>query len=340
MNIADYLSELLVQHDEVSVPGLGYFVRVRVNAYYNEKEARFYPPYHKVKFVAEQRDDDTFVRYVAEKKNISLASSRYFSDKFIIKLREEAQKGKYLFSDLGLFYTDHDQLIFKPNERIPTDPAFYGYPQIDINKSGQPAFGEPAKPIIDKPVSTPVAVVPPPVQTIPQQGQYFEEEETEYKRPVNTWLIILLAISAIGLVIFGVYEFSPHAFDQITSGYHKIIGKKDKVVPVKKHEIKVDTVQKAAPIVTVVDTATVVHFEIIADKFKSWRKERADAAVEHYKSMGLAAKISTDAPGPLLKISVGTYLSENEADSVRLALINSGKISKNSKEILKIEPKQ
>ncbi len=221
MNIADYVSELLVEHDEVSVPGLGYFVRTRVNAFYNEKEARFYPPYHKVKFVAQQKDDDTFVRYVADKKNISLASSRYFSDKFIIKLREEAQKGKYLFSDLGLFYTDQDQLVFKPNEKIPTDPTFYGHPQIDISKLGKPLFGEPAKPVADKPVSTPVAIVPPPVQTIPQQGQYFEEEETEYKRPVNIWLVILLSLLAIALAIFGVYEFSPHAFDNITGGHHK-----------------------------------------------------------------------------------------------------------------------
>jgi hypothetical protein len=338
MNIADYLSELLAQHDEVSVPGLGYFVRTRVNAHYNEKEARFYPPYHTVKFVAQEKDDDTFVRYVADKKNISLASSRYFSDKFISKLREEAQKGKYLFSDLGLFYTEQDQLVFKPNEKIPTDPTFYGYPQIDINKSGQPLLGEPAKPVVDKPVSTPVAVVPPPVQTIPEQGQYFEEEETEYKRPVNVWLIMLLSIAAIALALFGVYEFSPHAFDNIIGGHHKI--KKATVVPVKKQEIKVDTVQKAAPVITVVDTAKLEHFEIIAGKFKSWRKERADAAVAHYKSLGLDAKISTDAPGPLLKISVGTYFTQKEADSIRLALINSGKIKRNSDEPLVIKPKQ
>jgi len=339
MNIADYLSELLVQHDEVSVPGLGYFVRTRVNAHYNEKEARFYPPYHKVKFVAQQKDDDTFVRYVADKKNISLASSRYFSDKFIIKLREEAQKGKYLFSDLGLFYTENDQLVFKPNEKIPTDPTFYGYPQIDINKLGQPLFNEPVKPVFDKPVLPLVAVVPPPAQTIPQQGQYIEEdEETEYKRPVNVWLIVLLSLSAVALALFGVYEFSPHAFDNIIGGHHKI--KKAIVVPVKKNEVNVDTVQKAAPVITVVDTAKLVHFEIIADKFAKWRKERADAAVARYKSMGLDAKISTDDPGPFLKISVGTYFTPNEADSVRLALIKSGKIKKNSKEIVKIEPKQ
>jgi len=115
MNLADYLSELLGLHDEVNVPGLGYFIRNRVNAYYNDTEARFYPPYHQVKFVPQPKDDDTFAQYVADKKNISLASSKYFVEKFIIKLREDASGGKFLFADLGSFQTDLDQLVFKPN---------------------------------------------------------------------------------------------------------------------------------------------------------------------------------------------------------------------------------
>src|ERR1700743_1058914 len=104
MNIADYLSELLSQHDEVSLPGLGYFVRERVNGYYNDRLAKFYPPHHRVKFVEELRDDDIFVQYVADKKNISLASSKYFVEKFISKLKEDAIAGTYIFSDLGQFY--------------------------------------------------------------------------------------------------------------------------------------------------------------------------------------------------------------------------------------------
>ena len=137
MNLADYLSELLGQREEVNLPGLGCFVRERVNGYYNDKEEKFYPPYHHVKFVPESRDDDTFAQYVADKKNISLASSKYFAEKFISKLRDDAAKGSYPFADLGTFYTDEDELIFKPNDKIASDPAFYGYPAIKINKVRQ-----------------------------------------------------------------------------------------------------------------------------------------------------------------------------------------------------------
>src|ERR1700748_1781517 len=138
MNLADYLSELLGQYEEVSVPGLGYFVRERVNGYYNDKEARFYPPYHRVKFVGKPKDDDTFAQYVADKKNISLASSKYFAEKFVSKLREQALTGKYLFADLGSFYTEQDQLVLKPNDKITDVRSFYGYPQLNVYKQGQP----------------------------------------------------------------------------------------------------------------------------------------------------------------------------------------------------------
>jgi hypothetical protein len=335
----------LGQHEEVSVPGLGYFVRTRVNAFYNEKDGRFYPPYHKVNFVPQPKDDDTFARYIAEKKNISLASSKYFAEKFTIKLKEEAAKGKYLLADLGLFYTDQDQLVFKPNDKIASDPAFYGYPQINANRLGQPFSPGDARPVFAKPVSTTVAT-PPPAQTI-QQPEYYEEE-TEGTRSVNVWLIVLMALTIIALALFGIYQFSPSAFDKISSAYHKIIGKKeDTIVTAAKAAntknampVKDTTTKMAVPVASVIDTPALLHFEVIAATFHKWQKAKAEAEVEGYRSLGLDAKISTDAPGPRLKICVGTYFTLREADSVRQALINSGKISSTTEKLLQINPKK
>ena len=186
MNLADYLSELLGLQDEVNVPGLGYFVRNRISAYYNDQEGRFYPPYHQVKFIAQPKDDETFAQYVAEKKNISLASSKYFVEKFITKLREDASGGKYLFADLGSFQTDLDQLVFKPNERIPADPAFYGFPPVNIFKATQPVPVDIKKPVLapDQPVSAPAVAAtfapPQPAHAINAPDYY--EEEVEPKK--------------------------------------------------------------------------------------------------------------------------------------------------------------
>ncbi|MFI5137255.1 MAG: hypothetical protein ACHQIM_05460 [Sphingobacteriales bacterium] len=338
MNLADYLSELLGLHDEVSVPGLGYFVRTRVNAYYDDKESKFYPPYHQVKFVPQPKDDDTFAQYVADKKNISLASSKYFAEKFISKLKEEATKGKYLFADLGLFYTDKDlQLVFKPNERVAADPAFYGYPEINIYKLGQPLSPGDAKPVFTATASAPAVTAAAPAQTI-QQPQYFEEE-AEHKRHVNVWLIILITLAVLALAIFGVYKFYPPATAKMNELYHKVTGKRDDTsTQVSRHEIKADTAKKMAP---VKDTTakTIIPAVPPADTVKrsAWAvivlacnsPQVAETAVKDYKARGLINARSlnlSEMPGKKIKVAGGVFFNQNEADSLKLLWIKQGKI--------------
>jgi hypothetical protein len=348
MNLADYLSELLGQYDEVSVPGLGYFVRERINGYYNDTDGKFYPPYHQVKFVPQIKDDDIFAQYVADKKNISLASSKYFAEKFVSKLREQAATGKYPFADLGSFQTDQDQqLIFKPYDRIVADPAFYGYAPVSIYKSGPPAYGANNSQAITE--KQPI-VTPQPIQ-IPGKQQDFEEE-TERKKPINIWLIILIGITILALVAFGIYKFYPTAFDRSGSSSSK---KDDTAVPVYRHELKADTIKKAVPVKDTSINATMAatpaasqaatkpaadtvkrsRFEIIAGSFR--QLATANAEVKHFKEKGVDAKILTDAPGPRLKISVGTFPTYKEAEAAMLALLKAGKIRKDS-HTLEIKP--
>jgi hypothetical protein len=135
MNLAEYLSELIGRYDEVSVPGLGYFVRERVNGRYDEQEGKLYPPFHEVKFVPEPKNDDTFAQHVADKKHISLASSRYFTEKFVGKIREQAATGRYPIADLGSFQAgDNHELVFVPSDTILADADFYGFEPIGISK--------------------------------------------------------------------------------------------------------------------------------------------------------------------------------------------------------------
>ncbi|HZY36763.1 MAG TPA: SPOR domain-containing protein [Mucilaginibacter sp.] len=336
MNLADYLSELLGLHDEVNVPGLGYFVRTRVNAYYNDAEARFYPPYHQVKFVQQHTEDETFAQYVADKKNISLASSKYFVEKFTTKLREDASHGKFLFADLGSFQSDLDQLIFKPNERIPADPAFYGYPPVDIFKAGQPLSADMKKPVLapDQPAVAPAAAVIPPPRAVHSPEYY--EDEAEQKKGINVWLIVLLSLAVLGLALFGVYKFYPHAFDKVKQEYYKLTGKTSAATAVIRHGVKKDTVKKTIPVTDsankAVNTATkpdsvkAPRFEAVTDEFRNLQP--ANAKVAYLKSLGFNAYVVLDAPGPWIKVSVGAYPTYGAADSVINLLFKAGKIRK------------
>jgi len=339
MNLADYLSELLGQYEEVSVPGLGYFVRERVNGYYNDKEARFYPPYHRVKFVPTPKDDDTFAQYVADKKNISLASSKYFAEKFVSKLKEQALTGKYLFADLGLFYTEQDQLVFKPNDKITDDPAFYGYPQLNIYKQGQPLNEQNSRPGFAN--TAPVATSKP-VQPVIDEP-YFEDE-TERKKGLSVWMIVLIAITAVALAIFGIYKFYPEAFDKVSRVFNRSANKADTSTSVYRREVKADTGKKAVPAQakdTTVKTAAPVTSQPVdtvkqpgwAIITKTFRQEKfATQEVNHLKAKNVDAKILSkeEATGPRFKVSVGIYPTQNEAEAARTVLMNAGKIPKDS----------
>ncbi len=332
MNLADYLSELLGQYDEVSVPGLGYFVREHISAYYSESDARFYPPYHRVKFVPEPKDDDIFAQYVADKKNISLASSKYFAEKFVAKLREDAAKSKFLFSDLGSFRIEQNQLVFSPNEKIAADPSYYGYPPVSIYKQGQPIFGEPTKAaFIPTPAAPVVVTAPQPVHTVLKQ-QYFEEE-TERKRPVNIWLVILIIIAVLAIAGFGVYTFYPSVFNKVTEQFYKLTGKQkirtDSLEKAKADSLKKVKANVALKTVAAADTSKQSTWIIVESDYAT-RHEAEKARNWLINKKKIKAEVR-DAPlGPRVQVTVGSFPTFAKADSAMAVMFNAGQISKKS----------
>ena len=280
MNIADYLSELLLEYSEVSVPGLGCFIRVRKNAWYDDKAAKFYPPYYQVKFVTQQKDDDLLVKYLAGKKNISIASSKYFSEKYISDLKEQAANDKIAFAELGWFVTENNELVFKPNDKLSNDHSFYGYPPVNIYKLGykpakleeQPARAEekptraeeqivqaaekPAR-LEEKPVRLQDKQNPVVAQTAPEPDassfmtfmplkasakEEYLEEETEKKKKVNIWLVLFIVLIVAALGAFGVYKFDQPLFKKLKVIYSKAFNSKNEFVPI----LKADTAKQLA----------------------------------------------------------------------------------------------
>lgn len=155
MDIAYYLSELLEQLGEVNVPGLGSFTRVKVDGYYNSDEGRFYPPTSKLEFTQQYADDDVLTQYIGVKKRISLASSKYFTEKYISGLKQEVISREIPFAELGSLYFANGRIQFRAAQSVP-DPEFYGYPTISLNKkSAAPVYH------YEEPVAEPVIVPEP-----------------------------------------------------------------------------------------------------------------------------------------------------------------------------------
>jgi cell division septation protein DedD len=364
MDIANYLSELLGQHGEISVPGLGHFVHVRVSAWYNDAERKFYPPGYKIQFNPQIVDgDDTLTRYIAEKKKISLASSKYFTDKYINSLKQEAALQEVPFADLGWFFMDKGKIAFKSKISNADNASFYGYAPVGIKKLNQPAApevtvetGTAAPEAVGTPVQATTAAVqspeplplPPPIreilseETVNQPEEYFDAEP-EPRRSISTWAIVLIAIIILASAGLTIYKFKPQWL-RLNKGQEMQLPPEPKATPVTKSDT--DSVKKAAPPTDTIkkailkpdsalktasaatppaDSSTGPVFAVILGSFKTVKKAQAEA--DNYQRKGVDARVySGPGTGKLIKVVTGSFATYDEAKAQKDRLVKEKKI--------------
>lgn len=162
MDIAYYISDLLGQQGELTVPNLGYFVQIRMPAFYDSKARKFFPPHFSVQFDPQIiDDDDALANHITSLKKISVASAKYFIEKYISNLKSQAVVEDVPFSNLGTFSSDGMKLVFNTNTKT-DDPAFFAYQPVDAARLGEAPIHRPSAP---EPVIAPV-VAPEPVQPV------------------------------------------------------------------------------------------------------------------------------------------------------------------------------
>jgi len=275
MDVSLFISELLEQHGEINVPGLGYFVQSYTPGYYNETEGKFYPPQHSVQYDPQQLDgDNTLTEYIATKKNISIASSKYFTEKYINTIKEDAIVKDVAIANLGWLYTDQGKLSFKSAAQAANDPAFFGYAPVNISKIGNippPVFeattnDENAVTETNDTVVSPAAQIN--AEPITQQPAEEQEEEVyEEAEPERSygWMILTVVIVVAVLSVLGMHQFYPDQFESAkawitrsqTPPKPKIEEKKEvkAVIPPKVDTLAADTVKTTAIETPVATTA-------------------------------------------------------------------------------------
>ena len=350
MNLADYLGNLLEETTEVSVPGLGYFVREHISAAYSEAEGRFYPPAHRVKFIADQKSDDLLTEYIARQKNISLASSKYFAEKFVNKLYDDVAGGRQLFSNLGAFQLINNQLVFEPNKELPNDPDFYGLPAAEIVKLPVKDEITPVTPTTPRPsVAT---SVPETIAQIPATA--YPAERPKLKKSSAVGVILLAALLVLIVAAFAIYKLNPAFVNTLFSGPVRPVTHKKLLPPppeVRRDTVRVTTagippgadtsLQNAALSTVKPDTVPVTHYEVIVARFPKKQVKQAAAALKQFQSKGVDAKIAQNTVGLLIKITAGTFDKQESADSLMSLLIKEKKIKKSKQTyILQVNPKK
>jgi len=265
MDIADYIIELLQRQETAVVPGLGSFHTSRAEGYYNKEQQLFYPPSLQAQFSKEIHEGTDLVELIAERRQISAASARYFIEKFVTSVKEHVGTENVPLGNMGVFTTKRGELTFEPNSLNESYELHYGLMPVKLKRSSafrqeaieaeapkasSPFFEsshvvktpEPVEPepeVIPEPVvaETPVAephITTPPVQTvfIPEAGEEANDEtEEEEKRGTNIWLILSIIIVLLGVGVIGLYKYKPELFSRFIAAPPKVAPPKP---PVKK----------------------------------------------------------------------------------------------------------
>lgn len=339
MDIANYLSELLGRHTEVSVPGLGCFSRQRVNGYYDEVQATFFPPGFKLHFEPQPKDDEILARHIAEKKKISLASSKYFTEKYINSLKQELMLHEVTFAELGWFYLQDGKISFRLQENQSNDPLFFGLAPVKINKVDHVPPPPPAAPL---PATVPLSFTPPPIATTAEQPEY-TEEALKPKRRTGVWIAVAVVILLAGAA-FAVYKFKPELLhlNKNNTTLPATVEKPRSAPVIKQDSTGKDTVPAAhdtaktisqagktldKPVVT--DTTAKPEYAIILESYKTLAKSETEA--KKYIKRGVNARAWTGpGTGLRVKIIIGGFATAEEAEAERKKLISEHKIAKDT----------
>jgi len=374
MDLAVYINELLGLQGEVNVPGIGHFAQVRINGYYNEKENKFYPPAHKINFDPEYQNDESLAKYISEKKNISLASSKYFIEKYVIGLKQQLATSKVDIAGLGQVYTSGAALGYSESANSKeNDPAFFGFKPVDIPAAEKPAVSYAPPPVVEKEkaeeVVEPVPVVEntntdlvndrippaPPKPTVIEETEEPVEPEYEYEEPVQksrntTWIALLLIAIIALLALMGLYKYKPDWFDRSKETVQTFVAvdttqqadkKTANVDTTKKVITAQDSAAKAVALATsaAIDTAAVLHFEILGGAFKSL--DQANGIVKRYQTLGLQPKVLNHTKGKNYIITLGTYFNKEVAQKAIDSISAATKLKQGSDILLQTyKPKQ
>lgn len=315
MDIALYISELLRDHNEISLSGIGTFCKKRISAKYDRATGILYPPSEEISFKTGDSNNSELVRYVSAVKNISDAGARYFINKFVDHIRQSlASEGQADLSPLGILHNQNGHLSMSP---LSTEASSFGLSPVQDT-----AFSPPARKMAD---SQTIPVSPP--------AEFAEEEKPARSNSLGQAIlvILILIIGTGGLA----YVFYPELFDLKTDRPLQVNEQPAKVTapPVQQDTLqnhpqtsalpattgvtkRTDSVPRPKPAVTttapVAPTEKLPKFEVIGASFGL--RSEAEDYIKVMKNRGIRASIYEDTRKPRFKISLGSYTTYEEAN--------------------------
>lgn len=171
--LSKMIKELIMDTDEVSLPGVGTFVAEIVPSTFSDKGYTINPPYRRLSFRQRQTEEDTMLAdFYASSNNLDKASAGLIINDFLRELKDVLQEKKtIIFPGLGrLRATRENNFFFVADEDLDIYPAGFGLESVSLKTHEETPEAVAAaisslKDIMDKPETmVPSSTAEPPVE--------------------------------------------------------------------------------------------------------------------------------------------------------------------------------
>ena len=215
--LSKMVRELILDRDEVALPGVGVFVAEYVPSTFSDKGYTINPPYRRLSFRQRQSSDTSLVEFYAKSNGLEAAAATSILEKFLSDMKDLLQTRKtVVFPSLGrLRATKENNFFFICDEDLNISPDCFGLEPVSLKTHVETedevqAAVASLQSIIEEPAPEPVQeVVPEPVEIEPVETEPVPEPAPEPVRR-RTGLWIALGVVALAAVLLGVFVLLVH----------------------------------------------------------------------------------------------------------------------------------
>ena len=178
------IGTLIVEHDQVGLPGVGTFVAEMMPASFADRGYTIHPPYRRLSFYPSQSEDTLLIDLYAETNHIDRESSRVYLTQFLAEMKAILEERKTIvLPGLGrLRATRENALFFVADEELDIFPAGIGLRPVSLKS--RTLADEPVEINVPMPVRTEPEPVPVP-EPEPQPEPEPEQEPEPVPEPVQ-----------------------------------------------------------------------------------------------------------------------------------------------------------
>lgn len=229
--LSKMVRELILDRDEVSLPGVGVFVAEDMPSTFSDKGYTINPPYRRLSFRQRQTSDSSLVDLYAESNSLDKPTAQSIMEKFLSEMKDLLKTKKTIvFPGLGrLRATKENNFFFIPDEDLNICPESFGLEPVSLKThveteddleaavaTIQSIMDEPVAVAVPEPVPEPVVESDPVIEDIPEiviepadepvaVEPAVAEPAADEPRRRRTGLWVAVAIVALAAVLFGVF---------------------------------------------------------------------------------------------------------------------------------------